>query len=354
MLNGETWAYRLSTNTWVNMNPPAPPSARAQQVMAYDSDNGVVVLFGGVTQDLAINDDTWIYHYPSNTWTRLFPAIKPQARYLAQIAYDPLAKRTVIFGGASLAGSRADIWGLKLTPASGLPAVSLTSPVNGSRFTAPASINLSANANDSIGSIAKVEFFAGSTKLGQALSAPFTFAWTGVPAGTYSITALATDNFGATATSAPVICTVTSSSTGQAIDVALQTNGAVASASSVYSANDPAAAVNDGVLNGKKLGAGGVWVDATHAQYPDWVQVAFNGTRTINRIDVITLADDIAAGTDPTPQKTFALYGITSFNVQYWTGSAWSTVPGGTVTCNNLFLRTFTFPPLSALIASAY
>ena len=346
-LNGETWAYHLSTNTWVNMNPPSSPRARAQQVMAYDSDNAVVVLFGGVTQDSAINDDTWFYHYPSNTWTRLFPTTKPQARYLAQIAYDPLARRTVIFGGASLAGSRADIWGLTLTTASGRPAVSLTPSSNGNSFTAPASINLSASATSSNGSIAKVEFFAGSTKLGQALSAPFAFAWTGVSAGTYSITAVATDNFGATATSTPVIYTVTSSSTGQAIDVALQLNGGIATASSVYSLTHPAAAVNDGVLNGKNLGAGGVWTDATHAQYPDWVQVTFNGMKTINRIDVVTLPDDIAAGTNPTPQKTFSLYGITSFDVQYWTGSVWATVPGGSVTGNNLVLRTFTFPAIS-------
>ena len=441
MLNGETWAYRLSTNTWVNMNPPSPPGARAQQVMTYDSDNGVVVLFGGVTQNGDINDDTWIYHYPSNSWTRLFSDIKPQARYLAQIAYDSLAKRTVIFGGASLAGSRADVWGLKLTHASGLPAVSLTSPVNGSSFTGPASISLSANATDSGGSIAKVEFFAGSTKvgetlnapftivwsgvsagtysvtavatdnsgaftrsspvsvtvtppnspptvdlvvpltdnnlvapanislsanatdsngnvvkveffagttkLGEALSAPFTYVWTGISAGTYSITAVATDNLGATKISAPVIYNVVSSGEAQLINVALQTNGGIATASSAYSPNHPASGVNDGVLNGKKLGSGGVWTDATYLQYPDWVQVAFSGVKTINRIDVITLPDDIAAGTDPTPDKTFSLYGITSFDVQYWTGSAWATVPGGSVTGSNLVWRTFTFPTIS-------
>jgi len=439
-LNGETWAYHLSTNTWVNMNPPLSPTPRTQQVMAYDSDNGVIVFFGGLSSDLAINDDTWVYHYPSNTWTRMFPEAKPAGRYLAQIAYDSLAKRTVIFGGVGPTGIRADIWGLKLTPASGLPAVSLTSPINGSSFvapanvtlsanvtvssasvskveffagttkvgqalgapfsmvwtgvlpgtysitavvtdnsgaasksapvnvtvsaanvlpvvdlmipangssfTAPASITLTANATDSNGSVAKVEFFAGSTKVGQALSAPFTFVWTGVSAGSYSITAVATDNLGATRTSAPVIYTVAAAAAAQPINVALQTNGGVATASSVYSPNHPAAAVNDGVLNGKNLGLGGVWTDANF-DFPDWVQVAFNGTKTINRIDVITLPDDIAAGTDPTPDKTFSLYGITSYDVQYWTGSGWATVPGGSVTGNNRVWRTFTFPPVS-------
>ena len=44
---------------------------------------------------------------------------------------------------------------------------------------------------------------------------------------------------------------------------------------------------------------------------------------------------------------TFAQYGVTSFEVQYWTGAAWATVPGGSVTGNNRIKRTFTFPPIT-------
>lgn len=82
------------------------------------------------------------------------------------------------------------------------PAVTLTT--NGSTFTAPASITLTASALDSDGTVAKVEFFAGIATLGEDVSAPFTFAWSGVPAGTYSLSARATDNAGATASSAVV------------------------------------------------------------------------------------------------------------------------------------------------------
>lgn len=75
------------------------------------------------------------------------------------------------------------------------PSVALASPANGSTFTAPASIALAATANDDV-AIAKVEFFNGATKIGEALSAPYAFTWTNVAAGAYTLRAVATDNEG--------------------------------------------------------------------------------------------------------------------------------------------------------------
>src|SRR5690606_24021317 len=51
------------------------------------------------------------------------------------------------------------------------------------------------------GTIAKVEFFNGTTRLGTDTSAPYTYTWSNVKAGTYNITAKATDNKGATTVS---------------------------------------------------------------------------------------------------------------------------------------------------------
>ena len=86
-------------------------------------------------------------------------------------------------------------------PPNQAPSVSLTAPANNATFTAPASIAITASASDSDGSIAKVEFFNGSTKLGEKTTSPYTYTWTSVAAGTYTITAKATDNKGATSTS---------------------------------------------------------------------------------------------------------------------------------------------------------
>jgi RHS repeat-associated protein len=89
------------------------------------------------------------------------------------------------------------------------PTVSLTSPTSGATFTAPASITLTATAADSDGTIQKVDFFHGGTNLIATITtAPFTFAWTGVAQGSYTLTAVATDNLNATTTSAPVSITV--------------------------------------------------------------------------------------------------------------------------------------------------
>jgi len=81
------------------------------------------------------------------------------------------------------------------------PTVSLTSPSSGAAFTAPASIGLTASASDVDGSVQKVEFYNGTTLLGSATASPFAFTWSNVPAGSYSVSAVARDNMGATTVS---------------------------------------------------------------------------------------------------------------------------------------------------------
>ena len=89
------------------------------------------------------------------------------------------------------------------------PTVTLTSPGNGAQFTAPATIALAATASDPDGTVAKIEFFAGTTMVATAASAPYNASWNNAAAGSYTLTAVATDNLGATATSATVAITVT-------------------------------------------------------------------------------------------------------------------------------------------------
>ncbi|MCE9609117.1 MAG: metallophosphoesterase [Chthoniobacter sp.] len=85
------------------------------------------------------------------------------------------------------------------------PTVTLTAPTGAYSGTAPATVNFAANASDNDGTVTKVEFFQGATKVGEDTTAPYTYAWTGVPAGTYSLTARATDNLGATTISSPAV-----------------------------------------------------------------------------------------------------------------------------------------------------
>jgi regulation of enolase protein 1 (concanavalin A-like superfamily) len=93
------------------------------------------------------------------------------------------------------------------------PSVTLTAPANGASYGAPANIALTASASDSDGSVTRVDFYAGTTLVGSSTSAPYAATWSSVPAGTYSLTARATDSSGLTATSSATLVTV---STGAA------------------------------------------------------------------------------------------------------------------------------------------
>ena len=105
------------------------------------------------------------------------------------------------------------------TPVNVPPSVSLTAPSNGATFTAPASIAISANASDSDGTVTKVEFFAGSTKIAEDTTAPYSIAWNSVGAGSYVLTAVATDDDGASTTSAGIGVTVEPGNTVDAYQV---------------------------------------------------------------------------------------------------------------------------------------
>jgi hypothetical protein len=89
----------------------------------------------------------------------------------------------------------------------------LTSPANGATFAAPATIALAATATDVDGTVARVEFYQGSTLLFSDTSAPYAYSWTGVGAGTYTLTARAVDNLGAVTASAAATVTVTAGDT---------------------------------------------------------------------------------------------------------------------------------------------
>ena len=88
------------------------------------------------------------------------------------------------------------------------PTVALTAPATGATFTAPATITVSASASDTDGTIARVNFYRGSTLIGSDTTSPYSIAWSNVAAASYSLTAIATDDDGATTTSAARAITV--------------------------------------------------------------------------------------------------------------------------------------------------
>jgi len=98
--------------------------------------------------------------------------------------------------------------GCNATP-NAAPTVSITSPATNSNFTAPASVTFNANASDMDGTIINVQFYNGATLLGSDASSPYSYTWSGIAAGTYTITAVATDDKGAKTTSPAITLVVT-------------------------------------------------------------------------------------------------------------------------------------------------
>src|SRR5439155_1223819 len=101
------------------------------------------------------------------------------------------------------------------------------------------------------------------------------------------------------------------------------------------------AAINNNERAGVNWGAGGGWADGTNAAFPDWVQINFNGSKTIDRVVVYTVQDNFANPVEPNDMMTFTNWGVTDFSVQGWDGAAWVTL--GNVSGNNLVRRTVTF-----------
>jgi RHS repeat-associated protein len=94
------------------------------------------------------------------------------------------------------------------------PSVSLTAPANGAQYRLPATVTLSATASDSDGSINRVEFWAGSTRLASDTTAPYAYDWANPAVGTHSVKAIAVDNYGYSRTSTAASITILPAPTG--------------------------------------------------------------------------------------------------------------------------------------------
>jgi Big-like domain-containing protein/calcineurin-like phosphoesterase family protein/purple acid phosphatase-like protein/immunoglobulin I-set domain protein len=107
-------------------------------------------------------------------------------------------------------GSSSDIWfqmrlmGVPTIIHNLSPLVSITNPTSGQYFLAPSSITLEAEASDPDGSVAKVQFFDNGFVIGEATSAPYSVVWNNPSVAARTLTAVATDDLGATTRSAEV------------------------------------------------------------------------------------------------------------------------------------------------------
>jgi hypothetical protein len=132
---------------------------------------------------------------------------------------------------------------------------------------------------------------------------------------------------------------------------ALSTLGAIATGSTTFfNGGYPASSAIDGDRTGNTWGLGtGGWNDGTFGVWPDSLAIDLNGSRTISEIRVYTLQNNWTTAGEPNTSTTATGEGILDFEVQYWNGSAFVTIPscngsagGCNVTGNDKAMRVFT------------
>ncbi len=113
--------------------------------------------------------------------------------------------------------------------ANATPTIAITAPANGINIAPGTPTPIAATASDTDGSVARVEFYDGDTKIGEDATAPFSVSWTPATPGSHRLIARAIDNVGATQDSTAINVTVGSTPppTPSKLTVALQPNGSL-------------------------------------------------------------------------------------------------------------------------------
>jgi hypothetical protein len=95
------------------------------------------------------------------------------------------------------------------------PTANITAPAANAQFIEGDDATITVNATDTDGIITQVDFFNGSTLLGTDITSPYSFTWSNLAVGSFSLTAKATDNEGTMTVSSPVNINVIEKVTGE-------------------------------------------------------------------------------------------------------------------------------------------
>ena len=329
--------------------------------------NGAVrISYGAIPVDLAIKPFMALWSYEYSSFNR-YPSRYGQSGIPAGTTslYRPasglptgltLTSQGLLSGTTTVAGTNylkialSDYVGyatslhavLSITSgANQAPTCAITSPLTNATFTAPTIIAITASATDNDGSISKVEFFNGAQKIGEDVTDPYELSWSVPAAGTYQLTAKATDNAGAMTTSAaiavvvnaaPAITSVvpTSAVVGTAYSYAITTTGTPAPTLSV-NGNPAWLTLSGSSLSGTPTTVGTVGpitITANNGVIPNAIQtfsIVVNAAPVITSVAPTTAkvgtAYSYAITTTGTPAPTLLVSG----------NPAWLTLSGSTL-----------------------
>jgi O-glycosyl hydrolase len=211
-----------------------------------------------------------------------------------------------------------------LTAANKPPVVNITAPANNTTFVSPANVSISAAASDIDGTIAKVDFYNGTTLIGSVASAPYNFNWANVATGTYTITAKATDNQGAVSSSPAISIVVNSFPTAT-----ITASGATTFCAGGNVTLSASTGSSYKWFNGSTLvGTASTYIASTSGTYT--VQIPNMNTSavttvTVNTLPVITLYTNIdALGWQQVPGATVCAGSALAFGPWPTVATGWS------------------------------
>lgn len=109
----DTWFYSSTANTWTQMSPTINPGARYEGNMVYDSQDDLIILFGGTCLSGTACNDLWYYTPATNTWQQIIrnnAAGSPPPRHQHGLVYDAAHNKVVLFGGINGSTKLGDTW----------------------------------------------------------------------------------------------------------------------------------------------------------------------------------------------------------------------------------------------------
>jgi hypothetical protein len=204
----DLWRFSSVSRSWTRLADA--PGAGYQSTLTYDAQLNKLVAW--------VNAKLYIYDIGADRWSDETPVSLPCV-YNQIGAYSTTAKFHFYEGGNDCATGNSTYMSLGITisgiappppppPDTVAPSVSLGAPSNGA--TVSGTITVSANASDNVG-VAGVQFKLDGVNLGaEATAAPYSASWNSTLAsnGSHTLTAVARDAAGNTATSAAVTVTV--------------------------------------------------------------------------------------------------------------------------------------------------
>jgi glucose/arabinose dehydrogenase len=193
------FSYIRSTPSPAN-NPPTVSITSPTNGAAFTAPAGITISASasddGTVTNVAFYDGATLLGATNDTPYSISASFAGGSHALTAIATDD--------GGLSTTSSIVNI---TVMAGNVPPSVTITNPIDGSTLSSITSLTIRATATDSDGTITNVQFFDGSTSLGKKAASPYNLTVT-LGIGAHILTAVASDNLGATGTSAPVHVTL--------------------------------------------------------------------------------------------------------------------------------------------------